>query len=51
MELELPLKDGDTVVASFTWRDSVFVVSQHGKVFLLKIDERDGWPTVHLTQT
>ncbi len=36
---ELPLKDGDTVICGFPFRDRIVIITEFGKVFQIKVDQ------------
>ena len=44
--LQLPLKDGDTIVAAFPYRDEIFVISRYGKTWQLVVSEINGMPEI-----
>ena len=42
--LRLPLEEGDTVVASFPYRDTIFVISHFGHIWQFVVEDLNDLP-------
>ena len=43
-DLQLPLKEGDTVIASFPYRDTIYIISRFGHIWQFVVEDLNNLP-------